>query len=161
MSMVALAGVSLANLRVRAEVAKQSDALKRIEETIDALKSFIALAERWDSIGEPEKDLLRYLAKHLRDARDPGRVSWWRRQGAAFRFWLLTNRLGPQEALRLAAKVVSLSDDLILTVESFEERQNERFQEELAKAIHASLAPARKELTREQVSDFFKRLPPP
>ncbi|HEX4422614.1 MAG TPA: hypothetical protein VH165_32085, partial [Kofleriaceae bacterium] len=109
MSVVALAGVSLADLRVKAEVAKESEALKRIDEAIGALTIFLALATRWDSVGEPERDLLRYLVKHLRDAREPSGISWWRRQGAGFRFWRLASRLGPKEALRLAAKVVNLS----------------------------------------------------
>lgn len=162
MSVVALAGVSFADLRVKAEVAKDSDALKHIDKAIGALNIFLALATRWDSIGEPERDLLRYLVKHLRDAREPDGISWWRRQSAGFRFWRLASRLGPKEAMRIAAKVVNLSDDLILTVESFEERQNERLQDELAQAIDASLAlSSRKELTREQVGDYFKRLPPP
>lgn len=156
MSVAAFAEVSLVELREKVGVAKQADVPKHLDTAMKALEVFVALAKEWDRLSESHRDLLRYLANELRQPK----ASWWRRQRAGFQFWLHVSRLGVEQTVRLASRIVSLVEEFIAVVDSFEERQNAPLQEELGAAVSASLAPSsRKALTREQVGDYFKRLP--
>jgi hypothetical protein len=160
MSAVALTfGADFAELKEKAgEVGRIKDLPFEFQKATKYIRAFTELASQWERLDVPMRNLLHWLALEVAEDKH---MSWLRRQKVAWQFARLASRGGAELVMRQADLLLKARDEFVSTVLCLVERNNGDLQAELAAAITSSSeSTSREQLsTREQVGDWFKRLP--
>lgn len=121
----------------------------------EGLRAMRLAVERWDTLPDALRDLLRHVANLMM----PARSSVLTKARAGWEFGLLALKLGPDEAMRQVMDFAAARQEFLDAVLDAEERSNTALQEHLASCISNGLADqTRTVVPREQVSEWFRRL---